>query len=156
MFYLLAAMLLVGCYEVRQGQFVAEQVPGWSKTQADGGTYFRYPTKSTPRWFVFIGGDKKGKLHVWIGSDSYDPYAIWKSLGFTGKPIRIKFIDQNKEADIPAKGFQTLFGQDLDLGDSQDFIVIVPSFKIGDNLVPELSAHFRWSNEKYRVVERLN
>ena len=124
--------------------------------QAGGATYFHYPTQNTRNWFIQMRGDTKGELHLFIGSEGYDPYAIWKSLSFTGKPIRIKFLDKNKEVDIPADGFQTLLGQDLDVGGAQDFIVIVPSFKIGDNLVPELSAHLRWSTEKYRVMERLN
>ena len=155
-FYLLVAILFAGCYSVYQGQFVAERVPGWHVQQAAGATCFHYPTKNTRNWWIQIRGDKNGKLHLCVFSDGYDPYAIWKSLSFTGKSIRIKFVDQNKEADIPANGFQTLRGQDLDIGGSQDFIIIVPSFKIGDNLVPEFSAHFHWSNEKYRVMDRLN
>ena len=155
-FYLLVAVLVVGCYEVRQGRYVTEKVPGWSRR--DDSSMFHYPTKKTPDWFVQIAGTKVGVVHLWIGSESYDPYKIWTShmLSFSGTPIRVIFHDQNREAVIPPDGFQTLFGQDLDVDGSQDFTVIVPSFKISDSVVPELSAHVRWSNDKYRIMERLN
>ena len=151
-FYALMVVLSAGCYTVHQGQFLAERVAGWSLRQGYGDTCFHYPTKGTPSWFIELGGSLNGKFHIGIHSDEYDPYAIWKILSFSGRPIRIKYIDQNKETVIPADGFQTLSGQDLDIGGSQDFMVIFPSFKMGNNVVPELSAHMHWSNGKYRVL----
>ena len=120
--------------------------------QAAGGTLFHYPTKHTPNWDILIGG-ADGKLHLCIHSWAHESYTIYKLklLSFSGSPIRIKFVDQNRETVISADGFQTLSGQDLDIGSSQDFIVIIPSFKIGDSVVPELSAHMHWSNGKYRI-----
>jgi hypothetical protein len=44
----------------------------------------------------------------------------------------------------------------LEVGNSQDFTVIVPSFKIGESVVPELSTQLRWSDEKYRIWFRCN
>ena len=150
--FLLAA-LWTGCYETHQGRYVAAKATGWSKWEHGGGSYFHFPTKNTPSWYVGISGDQNGSLHLWIGSNAYDPYAIWKLklLNFSAKPIRIIFNDQNKEATVPANGFQTLFGQDLEVDGSQDFTVIVPPFSIASNAVPELSAHFHWDNGKYRI-----
>ena len=126
---------------------------GWSRRDALGCEFFRYPTVSTPDWFVQMGGTSVGTLHLRIGSDAYDPYKIWelKMLSFSGTPIRIVFHDQKGEAVISPNGFQTLFGQDLNVDSSRDFTIIVPSFSIGDNSVPELSAHVQWSNGKYRI-----
>jgi hypothetical protein len=150
--YSLVAILFAGCYSVHQGQFVAERAEGWSMQQAAGSTFFDYPTKHTPNWYIQIGGaGKTGKLHLRIGSAAYDPDAIYKLLSFSGSPIRIKFADQNRETVISTDGFQTVDGQDLYIGGSQDVTVIIPSFKIGDNVVPELSAHMHWSNGKYRI-----
>jgi hypothetical protein len=120
--------------------------------QGNGDTYFHCHTKHTPDWFIQISGNKpNGKIYVGIGSQAYDPFAIWKSLSFSGRPIRIKYANQNGETIVSAAGFQTLDGQTLDIGSAEDFIVTFPSFKIGDNVVPELSAHMHWSNENYRV-----
>ena len=150
--YQLVAMLFTGCYSVYQGQFVAERPEGWSMQQADGSAFFHYPTKHTPNWDIIIGGhNPDGKLHMCIHSWAYDSDAIYKLLSFSGSPIRIKFADQNRETVISTDRFQTVYGQDLYVGGSQDFIVIIPSFKIGGNVVPEFSAHMHWSNGKYRI-----
>jgi hypothetical protein len=150
---LLAAALLAGCYEVHQGRYVAERVSGWSsRDEMDGGVLFRYPTKTTPDWFVQIRGAKVGTVHLCIGSDADDPSVIWKlEMAFSGEPIRIIFHDGSKEAIVPVDSFKTPLGQDVQVGSSQDFTLVVPSFKIGDNDVPELSAHVRWSSDRYRV-----
>jgi hypothetical protein len=149
--YALVAILSAGCYTVHQGQFLAEPAAGWKLRQGYGSSFFHYPTKGTPSWYIQMGEGYSGKFNIRIYSDEYDPFAIWKFLSFSGKPIRIKFLDQNRKIVISADGFQTLDGQDLDIGSSKDFIVISPSFKIGNNVVPELSAHMHWSNGKYRV-----
>jgi hypothetical protein len=88
-----------------------------------------------------------------VGSFAYHSDKIWtqQMLTFSGKPIHIIFHDLKKEAAMPADGFQTPAGQDLEVDGSQDFTVIVPSFKIGDNVVPELSVRVRWSDKKYRL-----
>lgn len=150
---LVAALLLAGCYEVHQGRYLAGKVPGWSRRDDLGSCFFEYPTKHVPNWHIQMGGDKRGSFRVGIGSFARDPYKIWKQnlLTFSGTPIRIIFHDPHREVTIAADGFQSLYGQTLDVDGSQDFTVIVPSFRVGDNVVPELSAHVRWSDDKYRI-----
>lgn len=150
-------MLLTGCYNLHQGHYVAAKAVGWSQQTEAGSYFYHYPTKQSPGfiWYVQIGGREKGKLHLRIGSEGYFPWSsklIWdpNTLSFFGKPIRIKFAEQNQEVSVPADGFQSIHGQDLEIGDPQNFTVIVPAFKIGENLIPELSAQIHWSDEKYR------
>jgi hypothetical protein len=148
------AMVFTGCYEVHQGHYKATKVAGWTSWDAGGCNFFEFPTQHTPNWMIQLGGAEIGKLHIRIYSQAYDPFGMWKSnlLSFSGKPIRILFVDENnREITIAADGFETLYGQDLEVGNSKDFTVIVPAFKIGDNTVPELSAHLHWTDKKYRV-----
>jgi hypothetical protein len=150
---LVAMLMLAGCYEMHYGHYVPSQAAGWSRQEDYGLYYFHYPTKGTPGWFVQVGGTQKGTLKVEITSWDFDPYAIWTShwLRFSGEPIRIISADDGKESVVPADGFQTLFGQKVDVGSSQDFLVILPFFRIGTNPVPSLTVHVRWSDGKYRI-----
>jgi hypothetical protein len=124
----LLVVLFAGCYEVHQGRYVAEKVPEWSRDDAFGSVFFRYPTKNTPDWFIQIGGTNVGTLHLRIGSDAYDPAKIWKlkMLSFSGKPIEVASHDKKGEVMIRLIGLQTPLGQDLNVDGSQDFTVIVP------------------------------
>lgn len=150
---LFTVFLLTGCYSVHQGRYVAEEVSGWKiQDESDGGILFRYPTKGTPDWFIQIRGDTVGTVHLWIGSHAYASSAIWKSkIEFSGESMRIIYHDGGENAVVPVDGFRTPRGQDVQVGNSQDFTLIVPSFKIGDNDVPELSTRIRWNNDRYRV-----
>jgi hypothetical protein len=143
-------LLLVGCYELHHGRYVAEKAKGWAKWEDVGSNFFRYPTKDVPNWYIQIGGNH-GILGLRIGSNAYDPARIWNFVSFSNNPISIIFHDENRQTSVPLDGFKSPDGSDLNVGESKDFTVIIPSFKIGENTIPELSARFHWSNEKYRI-----
>jgi len=146
---ILILVILSGCYRIYHGHYVAAEAPAWKKSEYAGGNFFRYPTKHTPDWYISIAGNKNGKVRLSIGSAAYDPGAIWKLLNFSGDPIRILLQGSKEWMVIPADGFQFPCGLNLDVPASADFTVVTPSFKIGENTVPELPTHVHWSNEQF-------
>jgi hypothetical protein len=148
----MVTLSLTGCFEVHQGHYVASKVSGWHRWEDDGLYYFKYHTKKTPNCHIQFRG-QRGRLNITIGSNGYYPYAIWKPglLHFSDQPIKIKFVDRDQEIIIPNNSFKTLFGQSLEVGNSTNFIVTIPSFKIMDNTVPKLSTHVYWSKGKYLI-----
>jgi hypothetical protein len=149
MLCLLATIFLVGCNEIHRGHYQIAKVPGWTNREVDGISDIRYPTKEFHnKWHIFFRGFQKGKLHLQISTDRAE---FWKKVTFSGQAIIVAFQDKNKEAVIPAGGFQSPFGCDIEVGDSEDFTVIIPSFKIGDSPVPQSSVRVRWSDKKYRI-----
>ncbi|MFN7137876.1 MAG: hypothetical protein ACK4UN_00900, partial [Limisphaerales bacterium] len=149
---LLAAALVVGCYHTHHGRYIAElhDATRWTKREYAGGNFFTYPTRNAPKWDVALGGRKRGTLHVRLGSTE-DIVTIRKLLRFSVDPIQVYFHDRKEHMLIAAEGFQTPFGQDLEIGESRDFTVVLPSFAIGDNTIPELRARVRWSDDSYRI-----
>ncbi|MFN7140122.1 MAG: hypothetical protein ACK4UN_12375, partial [Limisphaerales bacterium] len=119
-----------GCFHVHQGRYEAQvqHATGWEKREYAGRNIFTYPTTGIPKWNVGLGGRRKGTLYVII--DSGDS-RFWKLARFSGAPIRVIFHDHNEERVMSAEGFESPFGQEFEIGDSQDFTVILPSFTIG-------------------------
>lgn len=151
-FCLLMPILLVGCYVVHRGLYDASEIAGgWSSRQGGGLTYFIQPMPKKPGWMISTYSNQKGNLYFNLGSTAWDPTPFFRSVTFSGDTIRITFHDSNdQEKVISAKDFVSYHCQTLKVGDSEDFTVILPPFAIGDTNIPALSAHFRWSDRKYR------
>ncbi|HEU6447865.1 MAG TPA: hypothetical protein VFV23_05460 [Verrucomicrobiae bacterium] len=146
--------LLTGCYEVHQGYYEASNVPGWKKRVDVGGNFFNYPIKNAPDWFIQLGStsQKSDSLHIRMGSDTFfHPDAFWSVVSFSSEPVRIICHDQNEREIVAVDSSRWAYEKTISLEGSTNFTVIVPSFKIGTNTVPELSARFRWTDKKYYI-----
>lgn len=146
---MLTTIFVGGCYELHHGYFVAENVKGWKKWERSGSAFFRYPIKNVPNWYVQVGGTREW-VHVRIGSDAYDPARIWKFLKFSDTPIQI-IDEQGHRISVASDSFRSPPGQKINIGESQDITVIIPSFRIGETIAPELSIRLHWSDGAYRV-----
>ena len=148
-FCLLTLALSTGC-ETHRGLYEAAKVEGWKSYEREGITFFSYPTKSTPKWYVSFYAPRKGELYFQLGTDAWSPDPLYKSLVFLGDTIKIVSQDRSDEKVIPAHdNFVSHYCQTVQVGDSEDFTVILPSFSIGNSVVPQLSARFKWSDRKY-------
>jgi hypothetical protein len=148
---LLLLILLPGCYEMRQGHFEAEKVPGWTVRTSEGINTFYYPAKVRPEWKIVLRGCEEGNIYLHLVGYGDDPYAVYKWLSFSNQPIKIVFNDHIYEETIPAGDFHSPRGAVLDVSNTEDFTLILPSFKLRDSIIPELSVRLRWSDKKYRV-----
>lgn len=131
--------------------YVADKVSGWSRTRFYMGVYsYHYHLRTSRNCIVVISGQKKGSMGLKVSSNGYDPFAIWKLnlLRFSDEPIKITFNDPKRELIVPSSGFKTLHGQILDVGNSTNFTIIVPSFRFEDKTIPELPLHIRWLGGK--------
>lgn len=150
-FCLLAPVLLVGCFQVNRGLYDASDVAsGWSAHQSEGITSFTRPIPKKPRWFISTSSRNKGELYFNLGCTDWDPDPFFYSVTFSDDQIHIVLHDKNEQEMIDGGiDFVTYHAQTLYVGDSGDFTVILPPFKIRDINIPEFSARFKWSDRKY-------
>jgi hypothetical protein len=148
---LLLMILLPGC-SVYRGHFVADRVPGWSVWRTDGVNRLFYPTDVRPKFLIILQGYEKGKLELTIRTRGRDPFAVYKWISHSDKPIRVLFHDKPGELSVPATALFVLGPvARLNVGNSEDFTVIIPTFKVKDTVIPELSVRVRWSDKRYFV-----
>jgi hypothetical protein len=94
---------------------------------------------------VIFGSSQKGKL----------------SIGFTGRrgdqePLRtdgkitVVFNDRNERREVELTSQIS-----LEIGDSNDFTIIVPPFWVGGAQAPQLKAQFHWSDSDVYCFQKL-
>lgn len=150
-FCLLLTIFAAGCYfETHRGYYDAAKVPGWKKWNEIGANFFRFPIKHAPNWYIELRGVEKGSLWIHIGSNAFkNTDAIFDVAHFSSEPVRIIFHDRNNEVVVLKDSSRWAYMLNIAVGDSSDFTVVVPSFQIGNETVPELPLRCRWTDNRY-------
>ena len=113
--------------------------------------YYTYPSSKALKFFISLGGSEPGRIAVAIGTESDDKAGFYEMMKLSQGPIRIVFHDYGKELLLPAKNLSTDHFQKLDVGNSADFSVTIPSLKIGEEIIPPLTVRVHWTEREYKV-----
>lgn len=151
-FCLFLTIFATGRVEIHCGYYDAAKVPGWKKWNEIGANYFRFPVKHAPNWHIELRGVQRGNLWIQIGSNAFKGTgAVFEVAHFSSEPVRIMFHDRNSEVVVLKDSSDWATGRNIAVGESSDFTVVVPSFQIGNETVPELSLRCRWTNKRYVI-----
>jgi hypothetical protein len=119
--------------------------PGWihSVAAGDGGTsIYTSPSKELKNVQIAFSTSRKGSLYFHI-------FGAREKPTFLQGKIVIDYRDRGKRVEIPATDEIT-----IDVGESQDFTVIVPSFRVETGVLPELNARFHWSDRTGYFIQK--
>jgi hypothetical protein len=152
-FLLSGMLLLTGCVGIRRGYYEASPASGWRRQKVPLDERHRFvfrPASKVMRSEVTFSTIRKGELTYALGTFSgRNPWAEQDAMIFPTNRIRIVYEDTGKEDAVPRKD---KYGQHFQVGDSENFTIILPPFTVNGKPVPELSVHFKWSNHRYLVL----
>ena len=146
------ALCLASCVVMRDhGMYVGSQCPSWDGTRPAGSgpvqTYIFFPPKLGNRSAIEVhfGSSQKGKLSIGFSG----PRGDQDPLRTEGKII-VVFNDRNERREVEVSSQIS-----LEIGESNDFTIIIPPFWLGEAKAPQLEARFYWSDADVYYFQKL-
>ena len=143
---LLALLACAGCVVIPvHGVYEGDDAPGWvhSVAAGDGGTsIYTSPSSEMKNVQVAFSTLRKGSLYFHIFGTREKPT-------FLQDKIVIDCRDRAKRIEIAATDEIT-----IDVAESQDFTVIIPSCRVETGALPELNVRFHWNDRTAYFIQK--
>lgn len=132
------ALLGTACtFSFNYGLYACSDCPGWIREYNGRGGYQYMPPDRHNQLSVVVGSEKKGELFFRINLANKGPVV------FLEKKIKILVSGSDETRETDAVETTT-----LTVPEDKDFTVVIPSFRAGEDLRPELRVRCHWSDRR--------
>lgn len=159
---LIMSCLVGGCFvDVHRGVYDPVNAPtGWKvRQQAECTQFFDEAARGfKPRWYISVATHHKGEIYVCLYTGAWDPEKLFRQTRILGSTVKVTMHDQqNRENIIHVKASREVgfFGQQIEVGGSEDFTITLPPFQVGDVAVDAVPLHLKWSDRRYYEISPL-